>query len=216
MPRLAARPGAGTAASRSRAAGRFWSHCWGTLTAPRRTTKLISSSATAGEGITIASAFGCLYSLAALTSYLAGRKPRGRVLKGIPAERYYLAQSLFTLPVTLLWFTLLAASARQLSKRAGGAGSFGSDFTMLAFTQSVPMIAAMWLPDMACYLLRVDERMYRRLVPAYGSAAMVWAAALSARGLSVSEGMPWPVALRTVVAAELGSAIASGVPVVMR
>jgi hypothetical protein len=55
--------------------------------------------------------------LAALTSYLTGRRPRGRVLTSIPAERYYLWQSLFTLPVTLLWITLFAASARQVARR---------------------------------------------------------------------------------------------------
>lgn len=172
----------------------------------------------------MATLFGGLYAVAALTSYLVGRKPAGRTLKMIPAERYYLWQSVWTLPMTLLQFTLLAAVARQLSRRAGGAGSFGADFTLLAFTQSVPLLAAMWLPDMACYLmwgrrvgsLRVDRRLYGRLVAVYASVATVWAVMLSAQGLAVSERIRWPVALRTVIASELASAIASGVAVAMR
>lgn len=210
------RPGVRTGTSHPGAAARFRSYCWGTLAAPRRTTELIGCSATAGEGVAIAAIFGGLYSLAAFTSYLIGRKPSGRLLKVIPAERYYLWQSLYTLPMTLLQYTLLAAGARQLAKRAGGTGRFAADFTVLAFTQSMPMIAAMWLPDMACYLLRVDERRYMRLVSVYGSAATVWAVLLSAQGLSSSERIPWPVALRTVIAAELASATASGVAVAMR
>ncbi len=216
MPRLAVRPGVRTPSRRSRAAGRFWSYCWGTLVAPRRTTEMIRSSATAGDGVTMASIFGGLYALAALMSFLIGRKPSGRTLKMIPAERYYLWQSVFTLPMTLLYFTLLAAFARQLSRRAGGAGRFGADFTMLAFTQSMPMIAAIWLPDMICYSLRVDEQRYLRLVAVYASVAAAWAAVLSAQGLAVSERRRWPVALRTVLASELASAIASGVAVAMR
>lgn len=164
----------------------------------------------------MASIFGGLYALGALMSYLIGRKPSGRTLKMIPAERYYLWQSVFTLPMTLLYFTLLTAFARQLSRRAGGAGKFGADFTMLAFTQSMPMIAAIWLPDMICYSLRVDEQRYLRLVAVYASVAAAWAAVLSAQGLAVSERIRWLVALRTVLASELASAIASGVAVAMR
>ena len=217
MPRLAVvRPGVRTAARRARAAARFWSYCWGTLAAPRRTTEVIRSSATAGEGVTIASIFGGLYAVAALTSYLVGRKPSGRLLKRIPAERYYLWQSVWTLPMTLLYFTLLAACARQLSRRAGGTGRFGTDFTVLAFTQAMPMIVAIWLPDMVCYVLRVDERLYLRLVAVYASVAAAWAAVLSAQGLAVSERIRWRVALRTVIASELASAIASGLAVAVR
>lgn len=224
MPRLAVRPGVRAVARPAQAAGRFWSRCWGLLAAPRRTTEMLKTSATTGEGVTMASIFGGLYAVAALTSYLVGRKPAGRTLKMIPAERYYLWQSVWTLPMTLLQFTLLAAVARRLSRRVGGTGNFGADFTLLAFTQSVPLLAAMWLPDMACYLmwgrrmgsLRVDERLYGRLVAMYAPIATVWAVVLSAQGLSVGERIGWLMALRTVIAAELASAIASGVAVAMR
>jgi hypothetical protein len=60
-----------------------------------------------------------------------------------PPERYYLWQSLFTLPITLLWITLFAASARQVARRLGGTGTYGSDLGVLAFTQSAPMLALM-------------------------------------------------------------------------
>jgi hypothetical protein len=138
------------------------------------------------------------------------------VLTCIPAERYYLWQSLFNLPITLLWITLFAASARQVARRLGGTGTFGSDLAMLAFTQSAPMLALMWAPDMACYLLRVDERLYARLLAVYGSVAVAWAAALSAAGLCATERIPWTKALPTVVVSEIASAVASGTAVVIR
>ena len=216
MPRRAVRPGVRTASRYARVARRYWSYCWGTLAAPRRTTKLISSSGTVGEGVTMASVFGSLYALGALTSYLIGRKPSGRTLKMIPAERYYLWQAMWTLPMTLLQYTLNAAFARQLSKRAGGTGRIGSDFTVLAFTQSMPLIVAMWLPDMSCYLSRVDEQLYLRLFSVYGPAATAWAFAMSAQGLAASERIRWPVALRTVLISEVASSVASGVAVAMR
>jgi hypothetical protein len=87
---------------------------------------------------------------------------------------------------------------------------------MLAVTQSAPMLALMWAPDMACYLLRVDERRYARLVAVYGSVAVAWAAALSVAGLCATERIPWTRAVPTVVVSEIGSAIASGTAVVMR
>ena len=226
MPRRAAavRPGGRAAPYPARATGRLWSYCWGMLVAPRRTAEAINATATAGDGVAMASLFGGLYAVAALTSYLARRQPSGRTLKMIPAERYYLWQSGFTLPLTLLQFALNAAVARQVSRRLGGSGRFGPDFTMLAFTQAMPLLAAMWLPDMACYLmwgrrvgsLRVDGRLYARLVAVYAPAATAWAVALSARGLSVSERIRWPVALPAVIASEAASAVASGVAVAMR
>lgn len=216
MSRLGVTPWVRKASRGSRAAGRFWSYCWGTLAAPRRTTEVIHTSATAGDGVTMVSIFGGLYALAAFTSYWIGRKPSGRILKMIPAERYYLWESVFCLPMTLLWFTLFAAFARRLSRRVGGVGRFGSDLTVLAFTQSMPMLAAMWLPDMICYVLRIDERLYRRPVAAYAPVAVAWAVVLSVQGLSVTERIRWQVALCTVLASELASATASGVAVAMR
>ena len=196
--------------------GRFWSTCWGTLVRPGRTIAAIQTSATVADGAAIASIFGLLYSLAALTSYRIGRVPWSRAVTAIPAGDYYRWQSLFTLPVTLLQITLLAASTRQVSKRLGGSGTARSDFTMLAFTQSMPLIALLWLPDMVCYLRRLDERRYKRLVALYGTAGIMWSVALSAAGISVAERMPWWRSLAAVVASEVVSVVGSGTALLIR
>jgi hypothetical protein len=196
--------------------GRFWSICWGTLVRPGRAIDAIRTTATVGDGVTIASIFGLLYSLAALTAYRTGRVPRSRSVTAIPASEYYRWESLFTLPVTLLWITLLAASTRQVSKRLGGTGTVRSDFTVLAFTQSMPLIALLWLPDMVCYLLRLDSRRYARLVPLYGTAAVTWSVALSASGISATERMPWWRSLAAVVASEVVSVVGSGTALFIR
>jgi hypothetical protein len=162
---------------------RFWSICWGSLVKPVRSIDAIRTSATVGEGVAIASIFGLLYSVAALTAYRTGRVPRSRAVTAIPATEYYRWQSLFTLPVTLAWITLLAASTRLVSKRLGGTGTAQSDFTMLAFTHTTPLIALMWLPDMVCYLLHLDERRYARLLSIYGTPAVTWSVALSTAGI---------------------------------
>ena len=62
---------------------------------------------------------------------------------------------------------------------------------MLAFTQTAPMIIVFWVPDLACYLLRIPEDRYLRLVPVHGSAATVWALVLSTAGITATERVSW-------------------------
>ena len=195
---------------------RFWSSCSGVLLRPRRTITSISSSATIADGFAAASMFGCLYGLAALLAHARGREPRGRLPTFIPSRRHYLWQSVYTLPVSLAWMALLGGFARQLSKRLGGKGTFASDFTMLAFTQSMPMIALFWLPDVVCYLLGIDGPSYERLVVVYGPAAVTWAAVLSTAGISTTERIAWPKSLVVVILSEIASAVASGTAIVIR
>ena len=160
--------------------------------------------------------FGGLYALAAFRSCSIGAPAtaRGRLLTFIPAERYYLWESIFCLPLTLendragasashrfqtlLWMSLFAVMVRRLSARAGGTGTFEADLSVLAFTQTAPMIVLFWLPDMGCYLLRVPEDRYLRLVPIYGSAATTWALVLSTTGIAVTERISWRRALPVV------------------
>jgi hypothetical protein len=133
-----------------------------------------------------------------------------------PEERYYLRESIFCLPLTLVWMALFAVMVRRASARAGGTGTFEADLTVLAFTQTAPMIVLFWVPDMACYLLGVPEDRYLRLVPVYGSAATAWALALSTAGIATTERISWRTALPTVVASEIASVLGSGVAVAMR
>jgi hypothetical protein len=57
----------------------------------------------------------------------------------------------------------------------------------------MPLIAATWLPDITCCLLRIDQRRYLRLVDVYAPAATVWAPAVATLGISEAE----PISRRT-------------------
>jgi hypothetical protein len=94
--------------------------------------------------------------------------------------------------------------------------AYASLATVLAFTQSMPVIVLLWLPDMVCYLLRLDPRRYARLVPLYGTAAVTWSAALSATGIAAAERMPWWRSLAVVVASEVVSVVGSGRALLIR
>jgi hypothetical protein len=74
----------------------------------------------------------------------------------------------------------------------------------------------MWLPDMACYLVRLEEQRYRRPVAVYAPAATASALALCTIGLSEVEGISRSRAAATILVADAVSALATGVPLVMR
>lgn len=206
----------GLKASQTSAATSLWSLCWRSLVRPRQAARMIATSADPRQGWTVVTGFAALYSVAALAAYMTGRRPQRPLLRFIRAERYYLWQSLFTVPVTFAWMTLFASFVRSGARRVGGSGTYESDFTMLAVGHTMPVIAAMWLPDMTCYLLRVDDRRYRRLVAVYAPAATAWALALSTLGICEVERISCRKAAVTVLVADVVSAVVSGVVFVMR
>ncbi len=183
---------------------------------PRQTARVIAGSATLRQGWAAVTGFAALYSLAALTCYLTGRKPQRPLLRSIPAERYYLWEALFVAPVTFGWMALFAAVVRAAARRVGGTGSYESDFTMLAVGHTMPLVVGMWLPDMTCYLRRLDDRHYLRLVAVYAPAATAWALAVCTLGIGDVERIPWRQAAVTVLAADVVASVASGVVFVMR
>lgn len=67
----------------------------------------------------------------------------------------------------------------------------------------------MWLPDITCCLLNVDQRRYLRLVALYAPAATVWALAVATLGISEAKRI-------TVLVADGVSVTATGLPLVMR
>lgn len=160
--------------------------------------------------------FAGLYAVAAFTSYRKGRTPQRPLLHFVRPERYYLWESVFIAPVTFAWMTLFARLVRRAARRVGGSGTYESDFNILAMAHTVPLIVAMWLPDMACYLSGVEERRYQRLVTLYAPAATAWAVALCVIGIQEAERISPRDAAIAVVIADLTSAAASGVPIVMR
>lgn len=201
----------------SAAAPSLWSLCWGSLGRPRQTARVVASSAEPRQARAMVGGFALLYSLGTLGAHLTGRRPqRSPLMRVIPAERYYLWESVFQPQVTVAWMTLFSTLVRVGARRVGGSGTWQSDFNALAIGHTTPLIAAMWLPDMVCYLLRVDERRYLRLVAVYAPTATAWALAVSTLGISEAEGISWRKAAATVLVADGASALATGIPFVMR
>jgi hypothetical protein len=71
-------------------------------------------------------------------------------------------------------------------------------------------------PDITCCLLRIDRRRYLPLVDVYAPAATVWAPAVATLGLSEAEPISRRTAAVSVLVADGVSAIASGIPFVVR
>jgi hypothetical protein len=160
--------------------------------------------------------FAGAYSVAAFASFLTGRMPQRPMLRFVRPERYYLWEAAFVAPVTFAWMRLFATLAHSVAHRLGGHGRREAVTTVLAIDHTAPLIVAMWLPDMACYLIRLDERRYRRLVAVYAPAATAWALVLCTLGLSEVEQISRRKAVAAVLLADTVAALTSGVPVIMR
>lgn len=183
---------------------------------PQRTIDRIIASPSYGEGLQATSGFALAYSGAALIAQLTGHRPVGPTWKLIPRDVYYFYESMFLLPITTLWMFLFAAFTHQLAKRSGGSGTTERDFTVLAFTQAVPMTLAFCGPDVVAYILRLDPRRYRRMVVIYGPAAMLWATTLSVLGIAKAERLSRRRSLAVVLLAQAASAVVSGVALLVR
>lgn len=200
-------------AGRRPSVGRLW---WDVLVRPRPTVASLAEAATVRQGMLATCGFAGLYSLAAWTSYRTGRRPRQQTLTFIPPDRYYQWESMFMAPLTVAWMGLLALFVRAGAGRVGGRGTVGRDFAVLAVTHTAPLVVLMWLPDMACYLARLDEGRYARLLRFYVPAATAWAIGLATAGTAAGERIRWNKALLVVVSADAASAVVSGVALAVR
>jgi hypothetical protein len=194
----------------------FLSLCTGILFRPERTLRQLVASPSWVKALAVTSGFALAYSAAALVAQFTGHRPVGQTVKFIPQNRYYFYESIFLLPITNLWMIMFAAGTRQIAGRFGGMGALRQDFTVLAFSQSLPMTLAFCLPDIAAYVLRLDARRYRRLVVIYGPAAVIWADTLAVLGIAMAERIPRRRSFAIVLAAQAASALASGVAILVR
>lgn len=213
---------AGPAAGKPMACAQAGSHrcsgwVWGeSLVSPRSAARRIADRPDEGLGRTAVAGFAVAYSVAALTSFLTGRLPQRPMLRFVRPERYYLWETFFVAPVAFAWMRLFTTLAHRVAHRWGGHGGREAVTTVLAVDHTAPLIVAMWLPDMACYLLRLDEQRYRRLVAVYAPAATAWALVLCTLGLSEAEQISRRKAAAAILLADTVGALASGVPFAMR
>lgn len=196
-----------------RAVGRW---CVGVLVRPRPAVASITRSATVGQGTLVTCGFGGLYALGALLADRAGHRPQGQVLTFVPPERYYRWEAAFVVPLTVAWMWSLATFVRAGARRLGGRGTARGDFAVLAVTHTMPLVVSMWLPDVVCYLLRLDRMQYARVSRLYIPLSTGWALALATLGTATAERIPWPRALAVLVAADAAAVTVSGVAVAMR
>jgi hypothetical protein len=182
--------------------GSLWRNWWGTIVSPRETLQQLSEAGLSATSCIAYGLFPLLYSVSLLVAYQQGATPalwRPWVII-IPFERYYLWEAVFLVPLSFqLWITF-AAVAHLLARAQHGEGTYESTAAVFAYTYSVPLVVLMWLPDQLQFLAYGLETR-GALVAVYGSAAGLWAVALSAMGLRIVHGLTVTRSLVTAAAA---------------
>jgi hypothetical protein len=119
------------------------------LFAPTAIADEIRAAPRARDGAYAVALLGCLWSAFSLWLHLGGHAP-SFVLLPIPKERYYLAQAVFVVPLTLaLWWlmsTIAAALAGARDQRRRAA-----TFAALGYAYAAPLIFGFLLVDVVIF-----------------------------------------------------------------
>jgi len=127
---------------------KFLSYCWGTIARPDSTFRGVKEERNkVAYGFAAVMLLSILYSVTVLIGYVRGMSPLGyEPFLKIPAESYYLWQTIFTIPVGLIGWILFAGSAQLLSKSLGGRGTFEDNLAVLGLP-FILMLPFSWLPE---------------------------------------------------------------------
>ena len=91
--------------------------------------------------------FCICYSVTVLILYLLGHVPVSEPFLTIPLEKWYLIQTITTLPIGLAGFLAYSGLAYLLCKLVRGKGEFDQTFASQAFTVHIPAFIFMWIPE---------------------------------------------------------------------
>ena len=175
---------------------KFWPYWWGTIVRPVPTFKQLASEVSLAYPFAAYFLFGLLYGLFALAGSFAdpGHTPSGILINFIPANRYYLWEGLFMIPITMQIYLLFAALVHLFARLLGGKGSFEAMLSVLGFTYSVPLLVLFWLPDVLLFSF-FGSSTQLTLVPFYGTAAGFWTFIVSVIGVKLAGQLSFPRAL---------------------
>ncbi len=136
---------------------------------------------------------GSMYTATVLAGWLHGFGAVMQPWLPIPAERYYLWETFFTLPAFLAILVTAAAVMHLAARRLGGTGAFQDTFAAVAVGSVFPTFLLMWLPETAVMVLLPDLRSEPlggfSFLPGWADAARqlavpLWTAAIWARALA--------------------------------
>lgn len=101
------------------------------------------------------------YSATALIFYLLKHEPINTAFLKISLDKWYLYQSIYTLPVYMGAFLAYVSVYYLLSKLFNGKGSFDNTLATQAFIFHVPGIILMWIPEtfLGSYLLLTKTKL---------------------------------------------------------
>jgi len=184
---------------------RFLNYCWGTLTSPSKTfTKLLDDPNKLKFGFTACLMLGILYSILVLVAYLNDVPPVLKPILPIPLESYYLWQAYFTVPVSLIMFTVFAGLGQLIAKPLKGQGSFSGNFAVLNFGYTVPSFVLFWLPEMVMFSIGTNLSDASAPIVALNIArqiiAFTWAGILCIWGMKLSQRLSLGKAILVTIA----------------
>ena len=162
----------------------------GAIVAPRATARaLVADDDKVPLAAVYVIGFAGLYSLTALGLYLRGWLPLSPPLP-IDSHRWYLYQTLYTIPVAVAAVGLLVTIAHASVRGLGGRGSLPASLVVLGLGGVVPWVFFTWMPETlfavtghAPWPTWVDVT--RQIVPA------VWQLALCTVMLAVAHAVTW-------------------------
>jgi hypothetical protein len=91
--------------------------------------------------------FSFIYSLTALLLYLRGWSPVASPSLNLPVDKYYLYQTLFTIPVAFLAMGLGTTMAFWFSHLAGSEAKFRDFWGPICVASIIPSFFTMWIPE---------------------------------------------------------------------
>ena len=116
----------------------------GFIASPWETTARVSADPNGlWVGIIFALFFCAAYSITVLIYYFLHHKPVTKPFLPIPLEKWYLIQSITTIPMGMAAFFAYSGLAYALSKAAGGTGSFDATFAIQTYALIIPCVVFM-------------------------------------------------------------------------
>lgn len=173
--------------------------------APRKTLRDLSEQR-ARTGATAAATLGAIWGLFSLALYLGGHAP-SVTLVPIAAERYYLAQAVFAVPLWLVLWRVASTVAHRCAVRLGGVPDQGKAVAaIMGHALAAPMIALFLLPDVLVYATLGFEALGRAM-RWYAPLGPLVAWAMASYGLKVSHDLSTGRAIVAAFAGLLAQAV---------
>jgi hypothetical protein len=183
----------------------------GTLLLPGRTFELLKASPSAGSyGWILAIGYSTLYAQTALILGLRNARPALKPFLPIPEERYYLAQSGFTVPVGTAAMGIGFGVSFGLSRAMGSDVEPGPLWAAFNAAMVLPTVITMWLPETIGGLFAKTPTGFmppwldnwRQIV------GLGWIVAVNCIASSVVAGLPW---WQSIIVGTLSTAATGGV-----